>query len=246
MIGTVVIPAIIALLVNEFCDVSPWLARRIVRWSAACRYRDPHRAEARAEELAALIDNRPGNLFKVITACCFAASAAGSRLPSAAAKLRAMIAGRTWQRPSEVVIGSIIAICGTGGGVSNIWTMAARGHAISAVTVAGIICISLSWLAMGVMIAAAKSRPAGLPGIPFGIATGNMILYAGTGSGFHLFLGIFFLFLSVVGAVRMLALRRDLRELVLGHQAAVPDCRECARFGLNGHGRHGRLRPADM
>ena len=64
-----------ALLVNEFCDISPWAARKLVRWSAHLRYTDPERAKIRAEELAALIDKRPGKLFKLVTATFFAASA---------------------------------------------------------------------------------------------------------------------------------------------------------------------------
>jgi hypothetical protein len=76
MIASVLIPVAIGLLVNELCDVSPWLARKLVRWSAYRRYADPARAEARAEELTAVINARPGNLFKLITAVGFAASAA--------------------------------------------------------------------------------------------------------------------------------------------------------------------------
>ena len=63
--------------VNEYCDVSPWVARKVVRWSAHLRYADATRAEARAEELAALIDDRPGNLLKLITAFCFFTVAVG-------------------------------------------------------------------------------------------------------------------------------------------------------------------------
>ena len=63
------------LAINEFSDLSPWAARKIVRWSARVRYTDPGRAKARSEELAALIDARPGKLFKLITALCFAAAA---------------------------------------------------------------------------------------------------------------------------------------------------------------------------
>lgn len=63
------------LAINEFCDLSPWAADKIVRWSAYLRYPDKARAEIRSEELAALIDERPGKLFKLITALCFAAAA---------------------------------------------------------------------------------------------------------------------------------------------------------------------------
>jgi mycothiol system anti-sigma-R factor len=63
------------LLANEFCAFSPWCAGKLVRWSAFRRYADRDRAEMRAEELTALVNDRPGNLFKVITAACFATSA---------------------------------------------------------------------------------------------------------------------------------------------------------------------------
>lgn len=64
-----------ALAVNECCELSPWAAGKIVRWSAHLRYPDKERAEIRSEELAALIDDRPGKLFKLITALCFAGAA---------------------------------------------------------------------------------------------------------------------------------------------------------------------------
>jgi hypothetical protein len=66
------------LLVNEFCDISPWAARKIVVWSARLRYGKSARAEVRAEEHVALIDSRPGKLFKLITALAFAAGATRS------------------------------------------------------------------------------------------------------------------------------------------------------------------------
>jgi hypothetical protein len=64
-----------ALAVNECSELSPWAARKVVRWSARIRYVSPETAEARGEELAALIDARPGKLFKLITALWFAAAA---------------------------------------------------------------------------------------------------------------------------------------------------------------------------
>lgn len=64
-----------ALAVNECCELSPWAAQKIARWSAHLRYACPERAETRAEELAAVIDERPGKLFKLITALCFAVAA---------------------------------------------------------------------------------------------------------------------------------------------------------------------------
>jgi hypothetical protein len=65
----------LSLVVEAFCDVSLWVARKLVRWSARRRYTDPSRAEIRAEELAALIDELPGKPLKLITALGFAAVA---------------------------------------------------------------------------------------------------------------------------------------------------------------------------
>ncbi len=72
------------LAINEVGEWCPWLARGLVRWAARVRYRGrPERAAQRAEELGALIDARPGKLFKLITATGFA----GAALPVAALQL---------------------------------------------------------------------------------------------------------------------------------------------------------------
>ncbi len=75
MITVILVGIGCAYLGNELCDFSPWCARKLVRWSAFRRYANPDRAEMRAEELAAVIDARPGNLLKLITAAGFAAAA---------------------------------------------------------------------------------------------------------------------------------------------------------------------------
>ena len=69
------VTVILGLAINECSEVSPWCARKLVRWSAHCRYADPARADVRAEELSALIDDRPGKLFKLITALGLAVAA---------------------------------------------------------------------------------------------------------------------------------------------------------------------------
>jgi len=60
----ILVTIIVGLAVNE---LSPWVARKIVIWSAHRRYVPPSWAEFRAEEFAAHIDARPGKLFKLIT-----------------------------------------------------------------------------------------------------------------------------------------------------------------------------------
>jgi mycothiol system anti-sigma-R factor len=75
VIGVILLGIVSGLLANELCDFSPWCARKLVRWSAFRRYADPGRAELRAEELTAVINNRPDNLFRLITAAVFAIAA---------------------------------------------------------------------------------------------------------------------------------------------------------------------------
>jgi hypothetical protein len=63
---------ILGLLVNETTDICPWIAVRLVRWAARLRYpHAPERAATRSEELAALVNDRPGKLFKLFTALGF-------------------------------------------------------------------------------------------------------------------------------------------------------------------------------
>lgn len=71
----ILVSIFLGLVVNECSDVSPWCARKIASWSASLRYSDPGRARQRGEELAALIDARPGNLLKLFTALSFVVSA---------------------------------------------------------------------------------------------------------------------------------------------------------------------------
>ncbi|WP_308424366.1 Rho termination factor N-terminal domain-containing protein [Microbispora bryophytorum] len=59
------------LIVAECTDTAPWLAKKLVRWSARLHYLDGTRAAMRAEELEAVIESRPGKLFKLVTALLF-------------------------------------------------------------------------------------------------------------------------------------------------------------------------------
>jgi hypothetical protein len=73
--GEIAFAILTGLAINECCDLSPWAARKLICWSAHRRYEDPGRAETRAEELARLIDDCPGKLFKLVTALAFVAYA---------------------------------------------------------------------------------------------------------------------------------------------------------------------------
>jgi hypothetical protein len=71
MIGWFWAGLLTGLAANECCAISEWTARKLVRWSAHVRYEDTERAEIRAQELEAVIADRPGQLFKLFTALCF-------------------------------------------------------------------------------------------------------------------------------------------------------------------------------
>jgi hypothetical protein len=76
-------PAIVAgvlagLLIAEYGEIAPWLARKVVRWAALRMYPDVVRAQIRSEELAALIEARPGKVLKLMTALGYAGVAVGS------------------------------------------------------------------------------------------------------------------------------------------------------------------------
>ncbi|MEU4825076.1 hypothetical protein AB0H37_24660 [Actinomadura sp. NPDC023710] len=81
-VGAIVFTFFFSLLINECSELSPWLAHKLVRWSARLRCDEPVEAEALAEELAAYIDDRPGKLFKLLTSLGFAGSSLARRLLS--------------------------------------------------------------------------------------------------------------------------------------------------------------------
>ena len=60
---------VLGLIIKECGELSPWLAQKLVRWAARVRY------PTRVEELSALIAERPGKLFKLVTAAGFVCAA---------------------------------------------------------------------------------------------------------------------------------------------------------------------------
>jgi mycothiol system anti-sigma-R factor len=106
VLTVVVIPVLVGLGVTEFTDFCPWVARRMVRWSAYRRYPDPDRAATKAEELEALIDDRPGRLFKLLTACGFAGAALTCPLTRAISRQ----ADRMKAAETEAIAGSALAL----------------------------------------------------------------------------------------------------------------------------------------
>lgn len=71
----IILGVLLVLVVNEAWNVSPWVAQMLVRWSARLRYPDAELRATRTEELAALINERPGKLLKLCTALSFAVAA---------------------------------------------------------------------------------------------------------------------------------------------------------------------------
>ncbi|MFG1992369.1 hypothetical protein ACGFJ7_20550 [Actinoplanes sp. NPDC048988] len=66
---------VVGLFVNEFGELSPWLARHLVNWAAYRWTADPRDAADLSREWQGIIDQRPGKLFKLFTAAGFASSA---------------------------------------------------------------------------------------------------------------------------------------------------------------------------
>jgi membrane protein YdbS with pleckstrin-like domain len=73
------------LAVNEMSDLSPWLARWLVRKAAFLREGDNPRAHIRAADHQALIHDRPGKLLKLCTAIGFTVEAGTVRMRRALA-----------------------------------------------------------------------------------------------------------------------------------------------------------------
>ncbi|MEE1761190.1 hypothetical protein [Streptomyces sp. SP18BB07] len=66
---------VLGLVVNEFCDVCPWLARKVIRLAARL-VPDPEVRERLAEEWAAGLHDRPGKILKLLSALTLLVSAA--------------------------------------------------------------------------------------------------------------------------------------------------------------------------
>jgi len=66
---------LLGLLVNEFTELCPWMARGLVRWAARLWTSDSQLALCYAEEWVAVIEACPGKLLKLFTALRFALGA---------------------------------------------------------------------------------------------------------------------------------------------------------------------------
>jgi hypothetical protein len=77
---------IAGLAVNEVAGWTECIARWIVRWSASVRYANSPYARDMAEEQERVILDRPGQLFKLLTALCFGFAAVRARLARVVAR----------------------------------------------------------------------------------------------------------------------------------------------------------------
>lgn len=231
MIAAIAIGIITGLLVNEFCELSPWSARKLARWSAFRRYADPTRAETRAEELAAVINDRPGNLFKLITAFCFAAGAAASQLPSARAITGRLTRGESTYLSSvigRIMIGSGIVMLAPALVASRAFFMADHGLTIAAITLlVGEACVSLSWAIGGVMLALNK-----LSSLPLGLGClllclENLADYLFYANNSHLIAAAIWFSCSLAAKAVYEAVRKLDRPRRRLHDVLWPDCIDC-------------------
>ena len=113
--GQIVVAVLVGLVVNECVEVCPWVARKLVAWSARRRYTDPARAGVRAEELVAVIDDRPGNLLKLLSAFGFAAAAVTTAAARRVAQEPGHLAARALLGIAQfgaVVVGSVLSTVG--------------------------------------------------------------------------------------------------------------------------------------
>jgi hypothetical protein len=95
--AVIIVTVTATLIVNEFTGLCPWLATRLVRRSAFRRYSDPARAEVKAEELVALINDCPGNLLKLIIALHFAVAASVSKSTTPSPQFVGVVAATTFR-----------------------------------------------------------------------------------------------------------------------------------------------------
>ncbi|MCY1141366.1 hypothetical protein OWR29_25490 [Actinoplanes sp. Pm04-4] len=124
----VLVPVILSLAVNEACDISPWLAKRIVpraarMWAGS----DATRAAILQEEWAAVIDDCPGKIIKLGYALSFFASAARrSQWPKITNGL-VRLANRMFNWPELGPVLRVSAMVGVGLSIISIGVTAGLG-----------------------------------------------------------------------------------------------------------------------
>ncbi|MFD6697460.1 hypothetical protein ACGFI5_00270 [Micromonospora tulbaghiae] len=123
----IAVSVVFGLAVNELCELSPWLARRLLPFAARMWTRDAESRAAYAEEWQAIIEDRPGKLFKLATAFTFLVGGAWRSAPRLASRWSA-------QHPVRRLISSVLITTSTfvimfGFGMSS-WPIVALGTAL--------------------------------------------------------------------------------------------------------------------
>ena len=122
--STILLGILAAVVAEQLSATFPSLALKLVRWSAGRRYAgNPARAEVRAEELEALIEERPGGLLKLTTALGFAAATVWSAARHALGEHPVITIARAVIICSRAVWNAYVALCFLIGGAIMVGLM---------------------------------------------------------------------------------------------------------------------------
>ncbi|MET9069457.1 hypothetical protein [Streptosporangium sandarakinum] len=100
---------VLGIVVNEMCDLSPWLAVRLVALAARLQHGTSPRAEERSEDFAAYINDRPGKLFKLLTALGFLATGAVTGLRRRQRSLSLAVRWRVNEGLLAIMLGGLVS-----------------------------------------------------------------------------------------------------------------------------------------
>src|SRR5688572_13141097 len=88
---------LLAVVVNEFTALCPWLARRLVRWAAHHWSPDPARNAEYTLEWPRVVEDCPGKVLKLVVAAGFACGSVRRSAPRLAARARSVgLSGASW------------------------------------------------------------------------------------------------------------------------------------------------------
>jgi hypothetical protein len=152
--STILLGILAAVIAEQLSATFPSLALKLVRWSAGRRYAgNPARAEVRAEELEALIEERPGGLLKLTTALGFAAATVWSAVRRALGEHPVITIARAVIICSRAVWNAYVALCFLIGGAIMVGLMVGISVGSVAVHVTGTLGPDIGF---GMGIAAAR------------------------------------------------------------------------------------------
>lgn len=147
-VSELAIGVLLGLAVNEMFEVSPWLARRAVRLAARLWSADPEVAAGYAEEWTAVVTERPGKLFKLITALWFVAGGALRAFPRvcsrATAAVRSRLSRRRQRTLSRVTYIKIMMWLGFSGGTLAVWALARENDSALAMGATALMAVTMT------------------------------------------------------------------------------------------------------